>query len=728
MITTFLVKLIQNCNKKHRLVMSMFYFLLFFTQNTNNSLTNVNLTSIIQNRNVKIWGENVMGVTIKEIADRAGVSIATVSHVINKTRYVSPELCKKVEELIVETGYINKINDKEMKMLVGKKSIIGIIVPALVSSIYSNFIEDLREIFSALGYIVAVYVTDDDLSYESSLIQGVITNKRIVGMIICPVSSDSKNYEKLKRAGIPFVCLDRVFEDYSVSCITSENVRGIYDGVSHLINRGHTSIGVLVSSNTSEPMRERLEGYKVAMHENGLQFDEKLVLNYDVLRDNSKFDALFHDYYEKYRPTAIISCGNRLTALLLHAMKNTGLNYPKDISVIGFGDDQWCKLVNPSLTTLIQDIKSISRSCADELLKAIDGINEPQFVACPMKLKMGESVSTLVRGPLGEVTTNYEDIPITAKETKMIREKDFKAALSFHYGNNSWTYLHHKGIRDTFEYFDIKIMAVTNADFDADLQSTQINSIMLQKPDIIAAVPTEDEKNCELFKKVGKKTKLVFMSHIPNGISSSDYCSCVSINEVEHGVMAANLMGEYYQNEANVKAGFIIHGSDFYATQTRDSSAEQIIRQHYKNIEIVEKAGFVKINRAYNVCMDMLKRNSDIKTLYVSWDVPALEVIRALKELRREDVTIFTCDLGHEIGKYLASGRMVKGISAQQPYEQGVAVARAMIKALVNDESIKYVIVPPIAVKQENLLATWKKILKEDAPMGIERALQDGIV
>ena len=60
------------------------------------------------------------------------------------------------------------------------------------------------------------------------------------------------------------------------------------------------------------------------------------------------------------------------------------------------------------------------------------------------------------------------------------------------------------------------------ADFDADLQSTQINSIMLQKPDIIAAVPTEDEKNCELFKKVGKKTKLVFMSHIPNGISSSE--------------------------------------------------------------------------------------------------------------------------------------------------------------------------------------------------------------
>ena len=175
-------------------------------------------------------------------------------------------------------------------------------------------------------------------------------------------------------------------------------------------------------------------------------------------------------------------------------------------------------------------------------------------------------------------------------------------------------------------------------------------------------------------------------------------------------------MGEYFKGEKEVKVGFITHGAPFYGTYLRDMVATQVICENYSNIQIESVASFVKIENAYRICRSMISEHPDIQALYVCWDQPALHVIRALEEMGREDIAVFTYDLDEQIGEYLVQERYVKGMGTQRPYEQGVAVGLATAKALLGSRKYKYVGVSPYTVQRYNFLKAWKEIMHEPVP------------
>ena len=113
--------------------------------------------------------------TIKEVAELAGVSIATVSHIINRTRYVSPELVEKVEKIMIETGYINKVSEKAKKLREGHASIIVAIVPNVKSAIYRDLVSYLQEQIVAQGYRFFVIITDEKIEEEKQILSGLMT-------------------------------------------------------------------------------------------------------------------------------------------------------------------------------------------------------------------------------------------------------------------------------------------------------------------------------------------------------------------------------------------------------------------------------------------------------------------------------------------------------------------------------------------------------------------------
>jgi ribose transport system substrate-binding protein len=238
----------------------------------------------------------------------------------------------------------------------------------------------------------------------------------------------------------------------------------------------------------------------------------------------------------------------------------------------------------------------------------------------------------------------------------------------------------------------------------------------MQKPDIIIAIPSDDVATAAKFKELAKEVKLIFISNVPLGMETNEYASCVSINEREGGYNAGVLLGEFFKNRDNVHIGFISHGASFHGTHLRDGTAEQVIRENYPNIDIVSVKYFYKIERAYDVCREMLEEHPEVEGLYVSWDVPALRAITALKELHREDIAIFTCDLDVEIGTYLAKGEMVRGLVAQRPYVQGTAVGLAAAKALLGEKRYKYIGVSPYVVQKSELLKAWEDIFHAPIP------------
>lgn len=658
--------------------------------------------------------------TINQIAKEAGVSIATVSHVINKSRYVSPDLVERVEEVIKKTGYDKKLKNKNSKLKIGQKSEIAIVIPDLWGTLYSKLVSTISSNLTEKGYHPVVYFHNDNVDQEKDIITNIIYNKRVAGLIIVPASTNVEQFDKLVQHPIPFIFLDRTVKGEDVGSVLSDGEEGIYKGCKHLLRSGHEEIVLIIEHGQFSSSEGKLKGYRDALESYKIPFRNELLIEVDQ-NSFENFEKEIKKVWINHKPTAFLASGNRITLKLLKVLNKLGIECPTDVSVIGFGDEEWSEIVTPPLTMLKQNTREIALQEVDLLLRKIDNYSDASpEIKVPMDLSIQQSTQVIGKGPFGERTVSPEELTISTEEAEKLRSSNYKVAISFHYGGTAWARLYENGIRNIFDKYGISIISTTDARFDPLLQVAQLEGLRLQQPDAIIAIPVDDEVTAKKFQSISEEVKLIFMSNVPEGMEKNQYASCVSVNERENGQNAALLLGNYFKNEKDVKIGFIGHGAQFYGTHLRDAVANEVIRTNFQNIEIVNEKYFYKIENTYEVCKEMLTANPEIKGLYISWDRPTLEAIKALKELNREDVSIFTFDLDNEIATYLAKEEMVKGLSTQRPYQQGIAVGLATAKALLGKENYKYIGVQPYVVESKNLLKAWKDITLEPAPPEIE--------
>lgn len=661
--------------------------------------------------------------TIKEIAKEADVSIATVSHVINKTRYVSPELVERVEAVMDRLGYDKKAPAADGKFKIGKKSEIALILPGLWGTLYSKLATAISSCLAEQGYNLTVYFHHDDIAQEKIIITNILNNKRIAGLIIVPTSTEEKQFHKLVQQQIPFVFLDRKVNVEGIDSVLSDSKEGIFRGCVHLLKSGHEEIALIIERGDFSSVEDRLEGYREALSSYKIPFRGDLLIEVDQNRLED-FEKGIKEVRVNHKNPTFMASGNRITLNLLKVMNKLGLEYPTDVSVIGFGDEEWSEIINPPLTMLKQDTKQMAVQAVSLLLNKMNqGPGAAREIKVPMEFSIQKSTQVIGKGPFGEKPVSPEELTLSKEEAEKLTAGSYKVGISFHYGGTAWTRLYENGIRHILDKYGISIISITNADFDPNLQVTQLEGLRMQKPDAIIAIPVDDELTAKKFHSISEETKLIFMSNVPEGMTKDQYSCCVSVNERENGQNTALLLGNYFKNEQNVKIGFIGHGAPFYGTHLRDAVANDTIRSHFRNIEIVDERYFYQIEKTYDVCKQMIKDHPEIQGLYISWDRPALEAIKALKELKREDIAIFTFDLDTEIGTYLAKEEMVKGLSSQRPYEQGIAVGLATAKALLGRDQHKYIGVQPYIVESKNLLKAWKNIVLEPAPAEIEELI-----
>lgn len=653
--------------------------------------------------------------TIKEVANLAGVSTATISHVINRTRYVSPELVEKVNRILKETGYINKIADKEKRLKVGRKSRIICVVPNIESAIYRDMVSSLKKKVSEQGFQFYCAISSDDYKEEQQLLESIISDKRVAGLLLVPIHDKASDYKKIIESDIPYVCMERNICGAGIDTVEFRDRMAMEKGTGYMIECGHKNILYLREKSNCTTREERTRGYLNALEKNNLNVNDANIVEIDLLWREEKSQEVIARELHRIMPTAVIASGNRLTLYLLKTIRNMGIRCPEELSIIGFGDETWTSLMEPPLTTLKRDVFELSSLAARVLFEKINlGYVSTKERYADVKLNIQKSTRMLDNGPGGEIAVSPDNISLSAEEKKMLRTGKFRVAISFHYTGTAWAELHEKGIRNELERYGIEVSSVMDAHFDSELQKVQLESLMFQKPDAVIAIPTDDKETSEVFMNLSKVSKLVFLSNIPEKIEKNSYVSCVSVNEWENGTNAGRMLGEYFHNQkANV--GFICHGAIFYGTRERDQAAERILKEDYSNINIVSTRNFVQIENTYNVCKDLVRAHPEIEALYISWDQPALWAIKALKEMRREDIAVFTTDLDREIAKYMEEG-IVKGMSTQRPYEQGVAAALVVAKSLVSDKVPKYVGVQPCVVEPEQLRRAWKEVFHEPMP------------
>src|SRR5260370_41655853 len=312
-------------------------------------------------------------------------------------------------------------------------------------------------------------------------------------------------------------------------------------------------------------------------------------------------EAAIKSALENDPPSAVIAGGNRLTLTLLSTVEKMGLNCPQDISIVGFGDQEWFSIASPPLTVLRQDIHAMGRLAADRLINKIaNAANGRPEARVPLQLSIRKSTQIIGKGPFGEIATSPDELLLSDREIELLRAGDYRVGISFHYCGTAWARLHEEGIRETLQKVGVKVLAVTDAHFDPRLQITQLDGIRMQHPNAVIAIPTDDKATAHKFKDLSKETRLIFISHVPEGFAKEDYAACVSVNEQENGRNAGLLLGELFKHRKGAKLGFINHGAPFYGTRLRDLAADQRINDSYpQRPEIVATNYFSDIPRPH---------------------------------------------------------------------------------------------------------------------------------
>jgi len=668
-------------------------------------------------------------VTIKDVADTAGVSIATVSHVINCTRYVKPELVQRVQEAIVATGYQNKRTGADGSLSYGRSGAVALLVPNLEEQTYVRIASHIHTLAEDSTLRLSVHITNDDKQVERQILQSLISKKTYAAILLVPATDNPRFYGKLLRSRIPFVCIERKINSDEICSVTFAIKKAIYLGTKQLIKNRHERIALLKIQGPGATGKDQLEGYQQALEESSLYYRGSLVFEFEPHMNGEAYEHEIKLAYERQQPSACVVVGNELTCDLLKTLQNMGKECPRDVSIIAYGDNPFYEITAPPLTILKEDTEQMAQRAWDALLRLMAGEQlESRDLQVGVELINRKSTRMLGMGPFGEKAVSPDEIILTTEERRMLRDKNYRVAISFHYGGTAWTRLHEQAIRATLESFGISVVSVMDAQFDPSLQLAQLEAIRIQRPDVLIAIPTDDHVTAQKFKELSKSIKLVFISNVPEGLSKESYVTCVSVNERENGNNTGILLGDYFKARSSAKVGFIIHGTPFYGTHLRDASAEKVVREMYAHIDIVAIQSFGRIEHAYDTCKQMIKQHPDIEGLYISWDQPALYAIKALEEMGRTDIAIFTFDLDYKIASYMAQKKMVMGLSTQRPYEQGEATAKAVAKALVSNETFKFVGVQPYVVKPKQLIKAWKDILHETIPSDLERLVKQTVM
>ncbi len=315
-------------------------------------------------------------VTRKEVAKEAGVSPATVSHVINNTKYVSPELRKRVEEAIRRLDYRPNMVARSLATKTTKH--VGILVNDITNPYYGEIAQGMEEVARHYGYMVSLCVASGDSEkYFANILQ-----RQMDGLFIATVEHgfSSSQLEKLKKSGIAIV---NGMDKEKASIIDFDYAETIDETVKYLKDMGHIRIGFLSGLSINHPGHMRYQAYVSAVKKYGTCLDPNLIIDGEFpfhTTSQSGYIAM-KKLLARTHATAVIASNDLMAFGAMRAIREAGFRIPEDISVVGCDDIFWAECMEPPLTTIRAPKKQMGREAMHMILKQLkDGETEEIFL------------------------------------------------------------------------------------------------------------------------------------------------------------------------------------------------------------------------------------------------------------------------------------------------------------------------------------------------------------
>lgn len=318
--------------------------------------------------------------TMEDVAKLAGVSISTVSHVVNETRPVAKSTLERVRAAIEETGYTG--NAIARSLVTGGTRSIGVAMSLLANPHLAQLVHAIEAEATAAGYQVLLGDTLDSEDGERAAVRK-LQARRVDGMLLTPAPGDTATLEMLARTGVPAVLVDRVSHKIKLDQVGAENIQSTSALVSHLAEAGHRRIGFISGVEWMGASEERTLGYRLGLGRAGLRWDSNLVAGGGASPQDGVL-ALRRLLTVPERPTAVITGNGAMTAGAYREARAHRLEVGRDLAIVGHDEVDWAELVHPGITTMAHPVDEIGRTAVRLLLARLDdGERPPETVLLP---------------------------------------------------------------------------------------------------------------------------------------------------------------------------------------------------------------------------------------------------------------------------------------------------------------------------------------------------------
>jgi LacI family transcriptional regulator len=349
------------------------------------------------------------GATIRDVASAAGVSIATVSAVLNGTARVSPKRSKLVHDAVEALGYAPHGPARSLRL--GRTKAIGIVVGDIANPFFTSLIRIVEQRASEAGYFVIVANSDDDIDKELNLLR-LFREQRVAGVLLAP-AGDSEDYvETIRRAiDVPLVLIDRQLPGSPFDTVAVDNLKAAHMVTDYLVRLNHRRIAIVIGKQHLWTTEQRFNGYRDALRAAGIEPDSDLECVADS-RTEAAYRIVQKLLAGPNPPTAIFAANNLMMLGAFEAIIDMGFRCPEDISIAGIDDLPWSSALRPKLTTVAQPIEELGACALNMLLARVehpegDGeevgakleVLEPEFLVRDSCARVGNPQQSGTRRP-----------------------------------------------------------------------------------------------------------------------------------------------------------------------------------------------------------------------------------------------------------------------------------------------------------------------------------------
>jgi LacI family transcriptional regulator len=319
-----------------------------------------------------------------EVAQAANVSIATVSRVINGSGGVSTAAADRVRQAMKALNYHPSSVARSLK--VQHSMLVGVLIPFLDHPSYSRMAWSIERCLFNQGYHALICNAEENEAREQAYIE-MLLRQRVEGIIIDTSARTFDGLIELQKNHVPIVLFDRVVNDIQCNQVFCDNSQGGYIGIQHLVELGHTRIGVIATMAHTETMMRRVSGTRQAIDVFGGDSDPALLIQGDTQLFDMGYNAAKHLLQLTPPPTAIFALTDVTAVGVMHAAEEIGLRIPDDLSVVGYDDLPIASYTIPPLTTVAQPIMQMGETAAEVLLRHIENADlAPERVVLPTHL------------------------------------------------------------------------------------------------------------------------------------------------------------------------------------------------------------------------------------------------------------------------------------------------------------------------------------------------------